>query len=107
MAKVPITRSFVLGSTSAVAQALCQEPSQRGCCRIHLVTRDGEPNERLATAPTSLHERLSAVVSAEHTDLFCDDGSLETRRMPWVGKIKLYLLTPGSVSFTPALPRQH
>jgi len=42
MAKVPITRAFVLGSTSAVAQALCQEQSQRGCRRIHRVTRDRE-----------------------------------------------------------------
>lgn len=89
----PIRSAFVLGSTSAVAQALCRELARRGCRRFHLVARNGEANQELAA---ELQQRYGAAVSTEQTDLQ-RDAALEPSRRPEVGDFDLYLITAGSL----------
>lgn len=88
-----IRSAFVLGSTSEVAQAICQELAQRGCQRFHLVARNAEANQRLAT---DLENRYGVAVSTEQTDLLAD-AALEPTRRPAVGEFDLYLITAGSL----------
>jgi len=83
----------VLGSTSEVAKAICQELARLGCQRFHLVARNGEANQQLAA---ELQQRYGAVVSTEQTDLLAD-ASLEPTRQPEVGEFDLYLITAGSL----------
>lgn len=73
----------MLGSTSAVAQAICRELARRGCVRFHLVARHGEANQQLAA---ELQQRFGAAVSTEHTDLLVD-AALEPVRRPEVGSL--------------------
>ena len=80
---VAIRSAFVLGSTSAVAQAICRELARRGCVRFHLVARHGEANQQLAA---ELQQRFGAAVSTEHTDLLVD-AALEPVRRPEVGSL--------------------
>lgn len=89
----PIQSAFVLGSTSAVAQAICRELARRGCRRFHLVARDDGANRQLAD---ELTDRFSAAVSVESTDLL-SDAALEPPRRPEVGEFDLYLLTAGAL----------
>lgn len=84
---------FVLGSTSAVAQAICQELARRGCGRFHLVARNGEVNQRLAA---ELRQRFGVEVSTEQTDLLAD-AALEPGRRPEVGDFDLYLIAAGAL----------
>lgn len=88
-----IRSAFVLGSTSAVAQAICRELARRGCERFHLVARNSEANQQLAA---ELKQRYGAAVSTEQTDLLVD-AALEPARRPAVGEFDLYLLTAGSL----------
>lgn len=92
-APIAIHSTFVLGSTSAVSEAICQQLARRGCQRFHLVARDGEANQQLATA---LEQRFGAAVSIETTDLHAD-AALEPSRRPEVGEFDLYLITAGSL----------
>lgn len=90
----PIHSAFVLGSTSAVAMAICRELARRGCRRFHLVARNPEANARFAE---ELRRQWSAEVSCETTDLGAD-ASLERPRLPAVSPDHdLYLITAGSL----------
>jgi hypothetical protein len=89
----PISSAFVLGSTSAVAQALCRELARRGCRRFHLVARDSAANQRLAA---ELQERFGAAVSSEQTDLLTD-AALAPAMRPEVGDFDLYLIAAGAL----------
>jgi decaprenylphospho-beta-D-erythro-pentofuranosid-2-ulose 2-reductase len=86
-----ITSCLVLGSTSAVAQAICRELARRGCRRFHLIARDDARNQELAAA---LRERSGAEVSTEQTDLI-DEAAPRASRLPEVGAFDLYLITAG------------
>jgi NAD(P)-dependent dehydrogenase (short-subunit alcohol dehydrogenase family) len=88
---IPIRSAFVLGSTSGVAGALCQELARRGCRRFHLVARNDRANQQLAD---QLQQRHGAAVTIEHTDLLAD-AALEPVRRPEVGDFDLYLVTAG------------
>ncbi len=88
-----INSTFVLGSTSEVARAICQHLARRGCQRFHLVARNGEANQQLAA---ELQQRYGAAVSTEQTDLLAD-ASLDGARLPRVGEFDLYVITAGSL----------
>ncbi len=88
-----IRSAFVLGSTSEVAKAICRELARRGCERFHLVARNGQANQPLAS---ELQQQYKALVSTEQTDLLAD-SSLEPTRRPEVGEFDLYLITAGSL----------
>jgi decaprenylphospho-beta-D-erythro-pentofuranosid-2-ulose 2-reductase len=96
---IAIRSAFVLGSTSEVARAISRELARRGCERFHLVARNREANQQLAT---ELQQRYGAAVSTEQTDLLSDagllaDAALEPVRRPEVGEFDLYLITAGSL----------
>jgi NAD(P)-dependent dehydrogenase (short-subunit alcohol dehydrogenase family) len=88
-----IRSAFVLGGTSEVAKAICQELGRRGCQRFHLVARNGEANQQLAV---ELQQRFGAAVSTEQTDLLAD-AALENARLPQVEAFDLYLITAGAL----------
>jgi decaprenylphospho-beta-D-erythro-pentofuranosid-2-ulose 2-reductase len=90
---IEIRSAFVLGSTSEVAKAICQELGRTGCQRFHLVARNGEANQQLAA---DLQQRYGAAVSTETTDLLADTA-LEPPRCPEVGEFDLYVITAGSL----------
>jgi decaprenylphospho-beta-D-erythro-pentofuranosid-2-ulose 2-reductase len=90
---IAIRSAFVLGSTSEVAKAICREVASRGCQRFHLVARNGEANQQLAS---ELQQRFEAAVSTETTDLLAD-AALEPARRPEVGEFDLYLITAGAL----------
>ena len=92
-AQIPIHSAFVLGSTSEVAKAICHELARRGCMKFHLVARNEEANQQLAS---QLQGRYGAAVSTEQTDLL-KDASLGSARLPQVGEFDLYLITAGSL----------
>ena len=83
----------MLGSTSEVAKALCREMANRGCGRFHLVARNGDANQVLAT---ELEQIYGAAVSTEQNDLLAD-SSLSPVRRPQVGDFDLYLVTAGTL----------
>ena len=91
--QLAIRSTFVLGSTSEVAKAICRELARLGCARFHLVARNGEANHQLAA---ELQQRFAVAVSTEQTDLLAD-SSLEPLRRPEVGEFDLYLITAGSL----------
>jgi len=88
-----IRSCFVLGSTSAVAQAICWELGRQGCQRFHLIARDARRNEPFAAA---LRESFGAAVSTASTDLIADASPLAAP-LPQVDDFDLYLLTAGSL----------
>ena len=88
-----ISSVFILGSTSEVAQAICRELARRGCRRFHLVARNSEANQQLAS---ELQQRFGAAVSTETTDLLAD-AALDGARLPQVGEFDLHLITAGSL----------
>lgn len=92
-APTPIRSAFVLGSTSAVARAVCLELARRGCSRFHLVARDPARNQQLAS---ELTDQFGASVSVEQSDLLAD-AALEPTHRPEVGEFDLYLITAGSL----------
>lgn len=87
----PIRTAFVLGSTSAVARALCLALARAGCRRFHLVARNRALNQQLAN---ELHNQFGAAVSLEHTDLLVDAALVPTKQVA-VGDFDLYLITAG------------
>jgi short-subunit dehydrogenase len=89
----PIRSAFVLGSTSAVASAICLQLGKQGCSRFHLVARDPSRNQQLAA---ELAEQFGAGVSLEQADLLAD-AALEPSHRPKVGEFDLYLITAGSL----------
>ena len=89
----PIRSAFVLGSTSAVARAICLELAKRGCSRFHLVSRDPARNQQLAS---ELEEQFGAGVSLEQADLISGAGVEEARRLE-VEEYDLYVITAGSL----------
>lgn len=89
---IPIRSAFVLGSTSEVAKSICRELARRGCARFHLVARNSEANQNLATEL----QRYGAAVSTEQTDLLAD-ATLKPARRPEVGDFDLYLIAAGSL----------
>jgi len=91
--QTPIRSAFVLGSTSAVARAVCLELARRGCSRFHLVARDLARNQQLAA---ELAEQFGAGVSLEQSDLLAD-AALQPANRPAVGEFDLYLITAGSL----------
>jgi NAD(P)-dependent dehydrogenase (short-subunit alcohol dehydrogenase family) len=92
-ASIVIRSAFVLGSTSAVAHAICLELARRGCRRFHLVCRNPEANKHLVS---ELGQRYGTAVSFEQTDLLAD-SALASIRLPQVGDFDLYLITAGSL----------
>ena len=90
-APTPIRSVFVLGSTSAVARAICLELARRGCSRFHLVARDPARNQQLALELTN---QFGAGVSLEQADLLAD-AALEPSHRLEVGDFDLYLITTG------------
>ena len=93
VAPSPIRSAFVLGSTSAVARAICRELAKQGCSRFHLVARDPSRNQQLAA---ELAEQFGAGVSLEQADLLAD-AALEPSHRPEVREFDLYLITAGSL----------
>ena len=67
--------------------------ANRGCGRFHLVARNGDANQMLAT---ELEQIYGAAVSTEQTDLLAD-SSLTPVRRPEVGDFDLYLITAGAL----------
>jgi decaprenylphospho-beta-D-erythro-pentofuranosid-2-ulose 2-reductase len=66
MNSTTIRSAWVLGSTSTVAIAICRDLAERGCRRFHLLARNLERNQTLAS---ELRERFGADVSCEGVDL--------------------------------------
>ena len=93
VAPSPIRSALVLGSTSAVARAICRELAKQGCSRFHLVARDPSRNQQLAA---ELAEQFGAGVSLEQADLLAD-AALEPSHRPEVREFDLYLITAGSL----------
>ena len=94
---IAIQSVFVLGSTSAVASAICQALARQGCQRFHLVARNPEANQRLAA---TLQQHPDACVSCECTDLL-QDASLERARSLQVDDFDLYLIAAGALGDAP------
>ncbi|MFO7628547.1 MAG: SDR family NAD(P)-dependent oxidoreductase [Prochlorococcaceae cyanobacterium] len=93
MSQPPFRSAFVLGSTSAVAEAIVRALAQRGCRRFHLVARRPEANEGLVA---ELRQQ-GAEVSQASTDLLAD-ASLELAARPQLPQsFDLYLITAGSL----------
>ena len=90
---IAIRSAFVLGSTSEVSKAICRELASRGCGRFHLLARNADANQVLAT---ELEQIYGAAVSTEQTDLLAD-SSLTSVRRPEVGDFDLYLITAGAL----------
>jgi decaprenylphospho-beta-D-erythro-pentofuranosid-2-ulose 2-reductase len=91
--QTPIRSAFVLGSTSAVARAICLELAKQGCSRFHLVARDPSRNQQLAA---ELAQQCGAGVSLEQADLLAD-YAMQPFLRPEVGEFDLYLITAGSL----------
>ena len=90
MADTPITSAFVLGSTSAVAAAICEELAARGCRRFHLVARNPERNRALADR---LERTAGVEVSLQPFRLAADASPVA---LP-AESFDLYLITAGSL----------
>lgn len=85
-----IRSTWVLGSTSTVAIAICRGLAERGCRRFHLLARNQERNQALAS---DLRERFGAEVSCESVDLLAPDTS-----SPLLNEsFDLYLVAAGSL----------
>ena len=82
--------AWVLGSTSTVAMAICRGLAERGCRRFHLLARNPERNQALAS---ELRGRFGAEVSCEAIDLLAPQP-LQPQQ---VGSFDLYLVATGSL----------
>ena len=89
--KSPNIRStWVLGSTSTVAKAICRELAEQGSLRFHLLARNMERNQKFAD---ELRETYGADVSCEAVDLL-DPNPL----IPQLNEVfDLYLMTAGNL----------
>jgi short-subunit dehydrogenase len=90
MSRFPIRSAWVLGSTSAVAIAICQALVRQGCRRFHLIARNPIANQALAG---ELRERFGAEVSIEQVDLLAANPAPASLGKPF----DLYLITAGSL----------
>jgi len=90
MSRFPIRSAWVLGSTSAVAIAICQALARQGCRRFHLIARNPIANQALAG---ELRERFGAEVSIEQVDLLAANPAPASLGKPF----DLYLITAGSL----------
>jgi short-subunit dehydrogenase len=90
MSRSPIRSAWVLGSTSAVAIAICQALARQGCRRFHLIARNPIANQALAS---ELRERFGAEVSIEQVDLLASNPAPASLGKPF----DLYLITAGSL----------
>lgn len=82
--------AWVLGSTSTVAMAICRGLAERGCRRFHLLARNPERNQALAS---ELRGRFGAEVSCEAIDLLAPQP-LQPQQ---VASFDLYLVAAGSL----------
>jgi len=85
-----IRSAWVLGSTSTVAMAICRGLAERGCRRFHLLARNPERNQALAS---DLRESFGAEVSCESVDLLAPDKSSPRLNESF----DLYLVAAGSL----------
>jgi decaprenylphospho-beta-D-erythro-pentofuranosid-2-ulose 2-reductase len=90
MSRSPIRSVWVLGSTSAVAIAICQALARQGCRRFHLIARNPIANQALAG---ELRERFGAEVRLEQVDLLAANPAPASLGEPF----DLYLITAGSL----------
>ncbi len=88
-----IRSAFVLGSTSAVAVALCRALAGQGCTRFHLVARNGEANACFAA---ELRQNHYADVSLEPVELFAHATGAAAAPI-LTEEFDLYLITAGSL----------
>lgn len=82
--------AWVLGSTSTVAIAICRGLAEHGCRRFHLLARNFERNQALAS---ELRERFGAEVSYEVVDLLAPQRLEPQLRESF----DLYLVAAGSL----------
>lgn len=82
--------AWVLGSTSTVAIAICRGLAENGCRRFHLLARNVERNQALAS---ELCERFGAEVSYEAVDLLAPQRLEPQLRESF----DLYLVAAGSL----------
>jgi len=82
--------AWVLGSTSTVAIAICRSLAERGCRRFHLLARNPERNQALAS---ELRDRFGAEVSCEAIDLLAPQPLQPQLNAPF----DLYLVAAGSL----------
>jgi short-subunit dehydrogenase len=90
MSRSPIRSVWVLGSTSAVAIAICQALASQGCRRFHLIARNPIANQGLAV---ELRGRFGAEVSLEQVDLLATNREFSSLSQLF----DLYLITAGSL----------
>jgi len=90
MNKTPIRSAFVLGSSSAVAIAICSALAKQGCLRFHLVARNLSSNQPLVD---ELRQNHGAEITVEQLDLLESQPS----RPNISGNFDLYLITAGSL----------
>ena len=89
-----IQSTFVLGSTSTVAKAICIELAKNHSCkRFHLVSRNSQRNQELIS---QLENIYGAYVTTEQIDL-TDNSTLMNSNMPKINYFELYLITAGSL----------
>ena len=85
-----IRSAWVLGSTSTVAIAICRGLAEGGCRRFHLVARNLERNQPLAS---ELSDRFGAEVSCESVDLLAP----EPLQPQFAEVFDLYLVAAGNL----------
>ena len=89
-----IDSTFVLGSTSTVAKAICIELAKRhNCKRFHLISRNPSHNQELIYI---LENTYNAFVTQEKVDLI-DSSNIYNINKPKVDNFDLYLITAGSL----------
>jgi len=90
MSRSPIRSALVLGSTSAVAIAICQALARQGCRRFHLIARNPIANQALAS---ELRGRFGAEVTLEQVNLLAANQAPPNMSQSF----DLYLITAGSL----------
>ena len=98
-----IESTFVLGSTSTVAKAICIELAKNhNCKRFHLVSRNLEGNNELIYELETIY---NAVITQEQNDLI-ESSKSQNLKAPKVNYYDLYLITAGSLG-KPILARDN
>jgi NAD(P)-dependent dehydrogenase (short-subunit alcohol dehydrogenase family) len=83
MSRFPIRSAWVLGSTSAVAIAICQALARQGCRRFHLIARNPIANQALAGEQGHRDRAL-------HVGQHFGDGLVGPREYDWLGPLCFY-----------------
>ncbi len=97
-----IKSTFVLGSTSTVAKAICIELAKKhNCERFHLVARKPDDNLELIN---KLENSYNSFVTQEKADLI-DSSNIQNLIVPTIANFDLYLITAGSLG-EPHLARE-